>query len=681
MSAEESPQAPAGLFELEPQPPSQADGTQSPALGAPVPAASLPIARVVLETPVPHLDRTFDYLVTAELDRDAQPGVRVRVRFGGRRLNGYLVERVQHPEAGVKPIPLTSVVSAERVLAPTALALAHAVAERYAGTVADVLRAVVVPRVAKVEREGPGVPLTGPERPEPGLWTVEERGPEFLEELFEGAAPRAVLSVTPNGGDGWAQRLAIAAATTAAGGRGAIVVVPDARDVGRLSAALEPLVGESGFARLTADDGPTARYRSFLRVLRGEVKIVIGTRNAAFAPVRDLGLLAMWDDHDSSHVEPRAPYHHAREVFLLRATLEGSGALFSSAARSAEAQRLVLTGWARQLSAPRAVLRDAAPLVRASSDDFEAQRDPVLHAARLPRIAWEVAKKALLSGPVLVQVARKGFLPSLRCQDCREPARCTACTGPLALTSANGDPVCRWCGTYARGFTCPICSGHRLRASVVGADRTAEELGRAFPGVPVVRSTGADSVLSVPGSPALVISTPGVEPLAEGGYAAVLLLDADAQLAPEGLRVGEDTLHRWFSAASLARGRSEGGVVILTGHPSPQGQALVRWDPAGAAERELAERSQVRLPPAIRYATLEGAAAAADAFAEDMVDAAPVRRVGPTPGEDEGEHRWILFFDHAHGAKTTELLRRRKALGSLRRDPMVRVRVDDPQGL
>lgn len=498
MSAGDTPETPDGLFELAPVIPSAAAPT--PALGAPVPASSLPIARVVLETPVPHLDRTFDYLVTQELDRDAQPGVRVRVRFGGRRLNGYLVERVHHPEAGVKPIPLTSVVSAERVLIPAALALARAVADRYAGSVADVLRAVVVPRVAKVESEGRGVPLTGPDRPAQGLWALEEGGAQFLDGLFSGESPRSVVSVTPNGGDGWAQRLAIAAATTAAGGRGAIVVVPDARDVGRLSDALVPLVGESGFARLTADDGPTARYRSFLRVLRGEVRIVVGTRNAAFAPVRDLGLLAMWDDHDSSHVEPRAPYQHAREVFLLRATLEGTGALFASAARSAEAERLVLTGWAEQLSAPRAVLREAAPWVRASSDDFEAQRDPLLHAARLPRIAWEAAKKALQSGPVLVQVARKGFLPSLRCQDCREPARCAACGGPLALTSSNGDPVCRWCGTYARGFTCPVCAGHRLRASVVGADRTAEELGRAFPGVPVVRSTGLTVCCRFPGA-------------------------------------------------------------------------------------------------------------------------------------------------------------------------------------
>lgn len=666
------------LFELPPTP--QAPEPR-PALGAPVPAAQDPVARVTLETPVPHLDRSYDYLVTRELDESARPGVRVRVPFGGRRLNGYLLERVAAPEPGVRPVPLNAVVSPLPVLTPEALRLARAVAERYAGTLADVLRAVVVPRVAKVEAEGRGVPATGPDRPPAGAWAHDADGGAFLDELASGGSPRAVVSVTPDGGAGWALRLATAAASAAASGRGAIIVVPDARDLACLSSALEDLVGSAGFARLTAEDGPTARYRSFLRVLRGEARIAIGTRSAAFAPVRDLGLVAMWDDHDSSHVEPRAPYHHAREVLLLRATLEGCGALFASPARSAEAQRLVLTGWAEEITTPRARLREMTPLVRASSDGFEAERDPLLHAARLPGLAWAVAKKALSSGPVLVQVARTGFVPSLRCQDCREPARCAACGGPLALTRGGGDPVCRWCGTYTRAFACPTCGGHRLRAGLVGADRTAEELGRAFPGIAVVRSTGADAVRDVGPEPALVIATPGAEPVAEGGYAAVLLLDADAQLAPEGLRVGEDAMHRWFAAASLARPHAEGGVVVLTGHPSPQGQALVRWDPAGAAERELADRGQVGLPPAVRYATLEGPAATVDAFAEDVAEATELRRVGPTPGEEPGEHRWILFFDHAHGARTTELLRRRKALGSLRRDPVVQLRVDDPNGL
>lgn len=667
-----------GLFDLPAAP--RARRAASVPLGAPVPAAQDPVARVLLETPVPHLDRPFDYLVTQELDALARPGVRVRVRFGGRRLTGYLLERVAEPAPGVTPLPLTAVVSPEVVLSREVLRLAQAVAARYAGTVSDVLRAAVVPRVAKVEAEPRKVPATGTGTPDPGAWADDEGGAQFLRALQCGESPRVVTSVTPDGGTGWAERMAAAAAACAESGRGAVVVVPDARDLEALTAALERVVGPAGYARLSAEDGPTPRCREFLRVARGEVRIAVGLRSAAFAPVADLGLVAMWDDHDGAHVEPRAPYQHAREVLLLRADQSGAGALFASSARSAEAQRLVMTGWAGEIRCPREVLRRKAPWVRASADLTQAARDP--HpGARVPHLAWESARTALESGPVLVQVARTGFVPVLRCDRCRTPAHCRVCRGPLALPSASSDPVCRWCGTYERAFSCPECGGRRLRAGSIGADRTAEELGRSFPGHPVVRSTAADGLRHVGPEPALVVATPGAEPVAEGGYAAVLLLDADAQLAPEGLRVGEDAMHRWFAAASLARGRDRGGVVVLTGHPSPQGEALLRWDPAGAAERELAERAQVGLPPAVRHAVITGDDTLVDAFVADIVQAAPVRSIGPVPGQEEGSHRWILFFEHAEGDRVTGLLRRRRALGSLRRDPLVRIRVDDPSGL
>ncbi|MGO3088281.1 MAG: primosomal protein PriA [Galactobacter sp.] len=663
-----------GLFELPEEP---ATGKRAQRLGAPVPAAELPVAKVALESPLPQLDRTFDYLVTEALDATALPGVRVRVRFGGRRLNGWLVDRVAEPEPGVHPLPLEAVVSPEPVLSADVLQLCHDVAERYAGNVADVVRQAVPARVAKVEKEGRGVPV--PRRPgpvDPAGWVDDDGGVEFLSSLAEGGNDRVVASFLPDAGTGWAQRLAAAAAATAESGRGSVLVVPDARDLDRLCAALDETVGSRGYARLSADDGPTPRYRSFLRVVRDEVSIVVGTRNAAFAPVSRLGLVAMWDDHDTAHQEPRAPYHHAREVLLLRAAESGCAALFASPARSAEAERLVLTGWARDIGADRSLLRHRAPWVRAVADDPTSVHDPN-HTARIPHLAWQVMKKALEYGPVLVQVARTGFVPSLACGQCRTPARCPECSGPLALHGRSTEPVCRWCGRFDRGHRCQNCGSPRLRAGTVGADRTLEELGRSFPGVPVLRSTGADAVTDVGEDPAIVVSTPGVEPVARGGYHAVVLLDADLQVSAEGLRTGEDTLHRWFAAARLARSRDDGGVVVLTGHGSTQAQALVRWDPAGQAQRELAERGQAGLPPAVRCATVSGPSRVAEAFVRDVASGAPIRSVGPTPTDDEGESRWILFFQHVDGDRVTKVLRHRRILGAVRRDPVLKLKVDD----
>ena len=126
-------------------------------------------------------------------------------------------------------------------------------------------------------------------------------------------------------GDDWPTLLAHAAGATAAGGRGALICVPDVKDVARVDAALTTVLGPGHHVVLTAEGGPAARYREFLAVARGARRIVVGTRSAAFAPVHDLGLVAIWDDGDDLYAEPRAPYPHTRETLLLRAERRGRG--------------------------------------------------------------------------------------------------------------------------------------------------------------------------------------------------------------------------------------------------------------------------------------------------------------------------------------------------------------------
>ena len=229
--------------------------------------------------------------------------------------------------------PLRRVVSAEQVLAPDVTALTGAVAERYAGTRSDVLRLAVPPRHATVEKQDrePAPPVEAAALP--AAAADYTGGPELLTTLSEGGSPRAVWTVLP--GDDWADLLTEAVVATAASGRGALVCVPDHRDVERLDAALTERLGQDRHVVLAADAGPARRYRAFLKVSRGAVRIVIGTRAAAFAPVRDLGLVAMWDDGDDLFDEPRAPYPHAREVLLMRAHETGCAAR----ARRARPQR------------------------------------------------------------------------------------------------------------------------------------------------------------------------------------------------------------------------------------------------------------------------------------------------------------------------------------------------------
>ncbi|EFL30827.1 primosomal protein N [Streptomyces viridochromogenes DSM 40736] len=604
-------------------------------------AKELPVARVLVDKGVLHLDRYFDYAVPEELDAEAQPGVRVRVRFGagrhrvreGRReggglIDGFLVERLPESDYTGPLAALAQVVSPERVLSEELLGLARTVADRYAGSLADVLQLAVPPRNARAEQRPSPAPQPPPQAPGAGSWQRYERGAAFLESLASGGAPRAVWNALP--GPQWSEELARAVAATLASGRGALVVLPDGRAVARVDAALTALLGEGRHAVLTADAGPEKRYAQWLAVRRGSVRAVIGTRAAMFAPVQNLGLVALWDDGDDSHSEQHAPQPHAREVLLLRAAQDRCGFLLGSWGCTVEAAQLVETGWARPLVAAREQVRAAAPLVRTVGDG-DLARDEAARAARLPTLAWQAVREGLRQGPVLVQVPRRGYVPRMACAACRAPARCRHCSGPLEARD-GGALCCGWCGREASDWHCPECGAFRLRASVVGARRTAEELGRAFPAVPV-RTSGREHVLdTVPGAPALVVSTPGAEPVAEGGYAAALLLDGWAMLGRPDLRAGEDALRRWIAAAALVRPQSAGGTVVVVAEPTLRPvQALVRWDPVGHAVRELAERAELGYPPVSRMAAVSGPPQAVADFLRTAELPSEAEVLGPVP--------------------------------------------------
>jgi primosomal protein N' (replication factor Y) len=176
----------------------------------------LPVARVAVDISLAHLDRPFDYLVPARLDEAAVPGCRVRVRFAGQLVDGYLLDRADTSEHQGRLACLERVISPEPVLTPEIFNLARAVADRYAGTLADVLRLAIPPRHATAEKQAPAAlpdppgPAAGPDDaglapapdatavptdlPAPGSWTRYSAGPAFLAALAEGRPVRAAWS-------------------------------------------------------------------------------------------------------------------------------------------------------------------------------------------------------------------------------------------------------------------------------------------------------------------------------------------------------------------------------------------------------------------------------------------------------------------------------------------------------
>lgn len=631
-----------------------------------------PVARVLVDVALAHLDRTFDYAVPEAMAADAVPGARVKVRFAGQDVDGYVLARTDHTDHGSRLAPLRRVVSAEPVLSPAVAGLAADVAERYAGVRSDVLRLAVPPRHATTEKQpSPPEPDAPVLVPDPSAWHGYAHGPAFLAHLADGGAPRAAWSVTP--GDDWPLLVAEAVATARAAGRGALVCVPDRKDVARVDAALTAVLGPDRHVALTADVGPAARYRDFLALARGARKVVVGTRAAAFAPVADLGLVVCWDDGDDLHAEPRAPYPHTREVLLLRSEREGAAALVGGFSRSVEADHLVRAGWAHHLAAPRERVRSAVRTAVAGATDHDRARDPSGVGSRMPKQVHDTLRQGLTSGPVLVSTPRAGYALALACERCRTPARCGACAGPLALTSPATPPACRWCATPAVGWHCRECGAAGLRAPVLGEARTAEELGRAFPSTRVRQSAGEHVLTDVPDVPAIVVATPGAEPVAAGGYAAVVLLDTWLLLGRDDLRAGEEALRRWSNAVGLVR---PGGHALVVGDPThPAVQALVRWDQPGFAARESDERREARLPPTTRLATVTGEPGAVDDVLTLLAPPTHVEVLGPVPAGPD-EERLVLRTPRARGADLSHALRELQRVRSSRKLDAVRVQVD-----
>jgi primosomal protein N' (replication factor Y) len=640
----------------------------------PVEGSLGPIARVRVDLGVMHLDRDFDYLVPEEWHERAVPGARVRVRFSGRLRDAYVIDRIDKADVD-SPKPLERVIDAVPPLSPETLTLIQDVADRYVGTFWDVARSAVPTRHARAESsvlrkvaESDAAPAHATSS-EQDTSAHPAADPAWRHYRWpEKASPARVVWSSAPASETVAEIVSLARWKRSEG-RGVIIVVPDAADVARVRSELATVMSESDVAELSADVGPERRYREFLRVRTGQATVVIGTRTAVFAPVEDLGAIIMWDDGNDVYRELHAPYWDAREVAAMRSHQTSCDVFVGAPARSVATQWWCRSGWAASVDPKRPSWWNVRCI-----DEHERARDPAAESARIPSAAWMTARNGLRHGPVLFLVARRGYVPALACQDCRAPACCRddSCQGALEMSSGHAAARCGRCGALNGAWTCAQCGGSRLRAVHIGAGRTADELGRAFPSVPIVWSEADRIVRSVPDTPSLIVATPGAEPIAEKGYRAVIILDARS-VYPS-LAGAEQQVRRWFEASRLV---AKGGEVCLVASASSlEAQALVRWDSRWFAERQLDERASAGLPPVTRVAEVTGPQVAVQAMGDRI--SSDHRILGPVPVPDSHHVRSYLVVARTQAAAFTRelgsLMRTESTKDSTTRD--FRVRMD-----
>ena len=587
------------------------------------------IARVVIDSPLPHLDRPFDYAVPEALAPLAV-GTRVRVPFAG-RLASAVVVGVSAEESARKVKEIRSAAALPSFSAE-ALELARAIATRYAGSLWDVLRLMGPPRVASVEQ----LPWSG--------WGPTPLAAEDLDAMIQHAlaaglpatpGDRAVWASVPTEGLGVPARALVggAVASIRQGGT-AIIVAPDGRAVAALvraaqAAGLRRWTARTGgdFAVLDADDGPTVRYGSYLAALRGVVTLVIGTRHAAWQPVPALASITVWDEASSTMAEPRAPYPHARTVAAMRAAATGCALLVAGHALSADAISLAEHGFARRVD--HRDRRNVAPRIDVVGDDRR-QREGGAAKHWMPGVVWGQVMQAAHRGVAAVVVPQSGYATGHACARCGTWAECQECGGDLARTAATAVPTCTDCGTAAPSWHCPECREHMTRPVGLGVDRLAGQVARMAPGTRVIQSSATAGVVpDLAISEGIVVATPGALPAVQGGYGHIAIVGARVSVT-EGLGAEVNALRRWFNAAALGAGRDAGRAVSVVGEVPPElRRALISWDGWSVGESDFAQRAPLGLPPHRRALRLEGtrdaiatATAALQALGADTVDLA-----------------------------------------------------------
>jgi primosomal protein N' (replication factor Y) (superfamily II helicase) len=397
-----------------------------------------------------------------------------------------------------------------------------------------------------------------------------------------------------------------AAEATMAEGRGVIYLVPEIALTGQVVEAAARRFGESCavlHSRLT----PSRRLAEWRRILRGEARVAVGARSAVFAPVRDLGLIVIDEEHEPSYKSGATPRYHARQVAMRRGATEGSRVVMGSATPSVEAWSLMGSGQIGRLPLTRRLAGGAPPAVRIV--DMRLESGPISLA-----LAESVRASHALGRQSILFLNRRGFSHFFRCGSCGGELRCPNCSVALTYHKDRNSLVCHYCGYRAAPPTvCPECGSLDVGWAGFGTERVEEEASTLFPDMRI-RRLDADSTSKVgelesalsdfrEGRADILL---GTQMVAKGlnfpRVRTVGVVLADTSLNLPDFRAAERTFSLVVQVAGRAgRFTPDGEVLLQTYRPdSPVIRLAAAADAEGFYGLELDARRELGFPPFAR---------------------------------------------------------------------------------
>jgi primosomal protein N' (replication factor Y) len=596
--------------------------------------------RVLVDTGIFHLDGFYDYLVPAELDDQVQSGVRLLVPFGSRTVEAIAFERPSSSaEKSLKSIH--SVISPFAVLNKEILNLILNSARRWAAHPYDLINAALPARVASVEK---GFKAS---------YSFESKTRKN---------PRRVYYQFSPGEDEFHSLSAMSIKASKSGG--VLLLLPDERDVQSAIDSFARHYPQEAVIRLDSSLSRSERYANYLRVASGEKAIVVGNRSAAFAPVCNLQTIFIHRETSESFYEIRSPGWNARDISLMRSTDEEVSLVITGYSPSAEVARMIEHKWISVTSRKSKVL----------ALSFQQQMGELLPNRIFPEI-----REALRNGTVLFMTPRKGYSSAMSCAKCRNEAHCE-CGGKLFKGSARSFPECSLCAKEYSQWKCIWCGADKPHLLGRGSERFAEELGRAFPGVPVIASEGNHILSEVSPRPSIVIATPGSAPNVDGGYFAVVILEADRYFSQIDMRAHERARAQIFHAASKVNSKGKVLIVIDSSHPITA--SIARWSPSILSMRDLKERQETNFPPYFRAIEISAQSSEAvfitNGFRKSLLEGrlpSSTRVLGPAI-TSSGNSRIILLVETNDAQKLVDFIHEFGRKRSLGKKSALKYRVD-----
>ena len=553
------------------------------------------IATIRIASPVPALDRDFEYLVDDAFTDALAVGSLVQVPFGRSNSpkSAFVVSlRLCEPEDCIDLKSLDSLISVFPQFNQEQLTFLKALANRQGSSFSELMAQAAPKRSVRLEKQLANVAANGVSKIQ-GHQTeaiMSAKG-SVIGDQPRSAIPTRVFIRLPATEESqsavnqsWVRLFLDAAEKHLRVGKSTIILLPDFRELAVLESALAAQGMLEAAARMVSSDALTHGYKMHLLALDQSPRIIYGLRSAALAPAHNLGLICALDESDTAFIEQSSPYWVCRDAVLTRSQSSNVDVLFASRVASAEIERLIEIGFVSRQS-----MATNAPAVHINSSN-----------ERLDQTSFGLIRRALDADKcVLVQVATLGHTNSLFCSRCGQLARCSKCNAALILPFA-GRPICRYCPNDAHAQGCP-CGNSDWRWGRAGLERVAEELAKSFIDAKVLSASGSDVVTEVGSTRTIVVATAGSEPRVERGYDVVTFIDADAQLAGNRLRNAETAMRHWLNAcAKLA----PSGKAIFRLADSDFARQIGRFAIDDISAQEWQSRKESGLPPARRLASI-----------------------------------------------------------------------------